>query len=143
MRITIASLFVFVSLSFANDKLVFEPNKMYVVDFFASWCSSCEKELPELSKIEPKLQSQGIQIIGVDVDKNKEDAKKFQKKMDKYLTFEVIDDSSNEIINTYKPLGMPALYVIKNQKVCGKFFGAVANLPQKLSEQIQNCKESR
>lgn len=124
-----------------DGKIPMEPNKIYIIDFFASWCSSCEKEVPILSKLNQKFQKQNIELIGIDVDKKPEDGEKFQHKMAKYFTYKVINDTSNEIISSYKPLGMPALYLIKNNQICGKVFGAVPNLEEKLDEQIKLCKE--
>lgn len=124
-----------------SDQLTLSPNKTYLLDFFASWCSSCEKEIPILSKIEPKLKSRNIEVIGIDVDKNPNDAKKFQQKLQKYFTFEVVDDSSNKIISQYKPMGMPAIYIVKNGQTCGKIFGAVPDLENKIDEQLRLCEE--
>jgi len=83
------------------------------------------------------------EIIGIDVDKNPQDGKNFQQKLQKYFTFKVINDSNNEIINSYKPLGMPALYIVKNDAICGKIFGAVQNLEERIDEQIKLCKEKK
>ncbi len=127
--------------SFASSELAMNPNKIYILDFFASWCPSCEKELPVLSKIYPDLKQRGITLIGIDVDTKIEDGKRFQEKMKNHLPFEVINDTSNTIINQYKPKGMPALIVINNNKVCGKVFGAIANLEEKIEEQIKLCEE--
>lgn len=127
----------------ADTKLTLSPNKTYMLDFFASWCVSCEKEIPVLSKINDKLKKQDIELIGIDVDKNPQDGKKFQEKMAKYFTFKVIDDSTNEIVNSYKPLGIPAIYIIKENKICGKIFGAVQKLEEKIDEQLKICEEKK
>ncbi len=139
MKIVLMFFILFHTL-FASDKLDLRTDKIYVLDFFASWCSSCEKEIPILSLMVPDLQKEGIEVIGIDVDKNREDGKKFQSKMAQYINFKIVDDSTNEIINNYKPLGMPALYVIKDRTVCGKIFGAIPNLKEKLNQKIKQCK---
>lgn len=121
--------------------LEFEADKTYVVSFFASWCSSCKKEIPQLSRISKERKE--IEIIGVDVDKNPADAKKFQEELKEFFTFRVIDDSSNAIIKEYKPTGMPALYIIQNKQACAHIFGAVADLEAAIDEALQRCKESQ
>jgi len=123
---------------FANT-LEFEADKTYVVSFFASWCGSCQKEIPELSRISKERKD--LEIIGVDVDKDKEEAKKFQQELAEYFTFRVVDDSSNEIIKQYKPIGMPALYIVKNKEVCAKVFGAVSDLDAAIEEALAECEE--
>jgi cytochrome c biogenesis protein CcmG, thiol:disulfide interchange protein DsbE len=124
-----------------GSSLEFESGKTYVVSFFASWCGSCKKEIPQLSQIAKERKD--IEIIGVDVDKDPQDAKKFQEELSEYFTFRVIDDSSNEIIKEYKPIGMPALYIIKNKQVCAYIFGAVDDLKASINEALQECKESK
>lgn len=42
--------------------------KTLIVNFWASWCNPCVKEMPELSSLQQEVQRQGIQIIGIGVD---------------------------------------------------------------------------
>ena len=124
---------------FATESLTIESEKTYILSFFASWCSSCKKEIPQLSAIAKKYKSRGIELIGIDVDKDKEEAKAFQESLKEYFTFRVVDDSENKIIKKYKPLGMPAVYIIKDQKVCAKIFGAQDELEQEIAKELKNC----
>lgn len=123
------------------QNLEFKSEQTYVVSFFASWCSSCKKEIPQLSQL--ASQRKDLEIIGVDVDKNPQDAQRFQEELSEYLNFQVINDSSNEIIKEYKPIGMPALYIVQNKKVCAHIFGAVDNLKASIDEALQECKGSK
>jgi thiol-disulfide isomerase/thioredoxin len=123
------------------QNLELEPNKTYILSFFASWCSSCKKEIPELSKLQKFYEQQGIEIVGIDVDKDPKEAQAFQEKLKEYFTFRVIDDSANVIIKEYKPMGMPALYIVKNNQVCAKLFGALPHLKESLDEALNECKE--
>ncbi len=128
------------SLAYCDPRIPMEMEKIYILDFFASWCSSCEKEIPIISKLNETYKKEGIELIGIDVDKNREDGEKFQKKMQRYINFSIINDTNNEIILSYKPIGMPALYVLKNNKICGKIFGATSDLETKLDVAINSCK---
>ncbi len=134
-------LFFLISSALFANSLEFDPDKTYVVSFFASWCGSCKKEIPQLSQISKERKD--IEIIGVDVDKDPQDAKKFQEELREYFTFRVINDSTNEIIKEYKPIGMPALYIVKNREVCAHIFGAVDDLKTAINEALQECKESK
>lgn len=137
-------LFVMIaSILFGSDKLNFENNKIYVVDFFASWCSSCEKEIPVLSKMNENFKTRSIELVGVNIDKNLAEGEKFRKRLAKYFNFKVVNDESNSIVNSYKPLGMPAIYIIKDKKICGQIFGATANLEQNIEDKIKKCEEQK
>lgn len=44
--------------------------KVYLVDFWASWCMPCRKEIPNLKAIYEKYNKQGLEIISLSIDKN-------------------------------------------------------------------------
>jgi thiol-disulfide isomerase/thioredoxin len=131
------------SLAFSNDTLILSKEKTYVLSFFASWCPSCKKELPQLGKLHDGYKKRGIEIIGIDVDKKLEDAHKFQEKMKEHLPFKVLNDTSNTIVGEYKPLGMPAIFIVKNNEVCATIFGAEEHLEERLEKELQTCKEKK
>ena len=49
----------------------FEPGKVYVVEFWATWCGPCVQGMPHLAQLQREYAEKGVQIIGVsseDVD---------------------------------------------------------------------------
>jgi len=47
--------------------------KVYIyilIDFWASWCSPCRAEHPELMKLYQKYEDKGFEVIGVSFDEN-------------------------------------------------------------------------
>jgi len=47
------------------------------LDFWASWCSPCLESMPFLEQLHLKYSGKNFLIIAVNIDKDKEDAKKF------------------------------------------------------------------
>src|SRR5262245_29820133 len=45
----------------------FEPRKTYVVEFWATWCGPCKRNIPHLTELMHQYKDQGVQIIGVDI----------------------------------------------------------------------------
>ncbi|PWV53265.1 TlpA disulfide reductase family protein [Chitinophaga sp. S165] len=45
--------------------------KYVLVDFWASWCIPCLKELPELKRLDSTYKSEGFQILGISMDTNR------------------------------------------------------------------------
>lgn len=114
-------------------------SKIYIVDFFASWCSSCEKEIPYISKVHKKVDATKVEIIGVDVDKDIKKAKAFQEdlKSKNSLTFRVVNDPMNNIIKEFKPIGMPALFYVQSGKVVDVIYGAIDNIDEVILKDLK------
>src|SRR5262249_45171547 len=53
--------------------------KVVLLDFWASWCEPCKKELPLLAKMAPRLKEQGVEIVAVNIDEKKDNAEAFLK----------------------------------------------------------------
>jgi len=111
-----------------------DGEKVYVIDFFASWCGSCKKELPLISKANAKIDKSKVEIIGIDVDKKVEKGMKFQAdlKAKGDLNFKVINDPQNLIIAEFAPIGMPTLYYVKDKKIIKIITGAVDEIDKKI-----------
>lgn len=45
--------------------------KIVLVDFWASWCSPCRKDAPEVVKMYEKYHPKGLEILGVSLDKDR------------------------------------------------------------------------
>ena len=44
------------------------PDRRYLVNFWATYCVPCRKEMPELQKLAPELREAGVEVIGVSLD---------------------------------------------------------------------------
>jgi thiol-disulfide isomerase/thioredoxin len=54
-----------------SQKLDTFKGKPVVINFWASWCGPCVKEMPELSAMQREYQKKGITFIGLGVDSEK------------------------------------------------------------------------
>ena len=62
-------------------KDVFSKNKITIIDFWASWCGPCRQEMPNLVNTYNKYKEQGLGIVGVSLDEDKEQWKDAVKEM--------------------------------------------------------------
>ena len=42
--------------------------KVVLVNYWATWCAPCRKEMPKLDAFYKKYQSQGLEIVGISID---------------------------------------------------------------------------
>ena len=57
----------------------FQTGKVYVVEFWATWCGPCVASMPHISKLQNKFSDQGVQIISVS-EEDLETVEEFLKK---------------------------------------------------------------
>ena len=115
-----------------RERLNIQDDKITIVDFFASWCVSCRVELPQISQLMPNLDASQVEVLGINVDEELEEGQAY---IDTFkdqggLNFRVVMDPEQQMIETFEPLGMPALYFIKNGKVSKMHLGAMPNIDQ-------------
>jgi thiol-disulfide isomerase/thioredoxin len=47
--------------------------KIVMIDFWASWCGPCRKDMPHVKEIYAKYKNKGFEILGVSLDREKRD----------------------------------------------------------------------
>jgi len=49
----------------------FKPGRNTLINIWATWCVPCAKEMPELEKMRPLFAARGIDVVGINVDAEK------------------------------------------------------------------------
>jgi thiol-disulfide isomerase/thioredoxin len=49
--------------------------KVLVVNFWATWCPPCLKEIPEFIRLQEKMRDRGVQFVGIAIDDQQKVAK--------------------------------------------------------------------
>lgn len=93
---------------------IYKDKKYVLIDFWASWCNPCRKEIPNLKQLYKQYADKGFQIISISIDKKKADWEKALKEEQlSWLNF--IDN--NEVSLLYKVKAVPTMYLIDNQGI--------------------------
>ncbi len=110
--------------------------KIVLVDFWASWCEPCKKELPLLGKMAERLRARGIEIVTINIDDRRENAEAFVRSHGlERLT--VVPDEDKSLVDKYEPPKMPSSFIVDRSGVvravnAGFEEGDAAKLEQQL-----------
>ena len=98
--------------------------KVIVVNFWATWCVPCVKEMPSFENLYRRYRSQGLTLLAVSLDKG--DSTKVQEFVDKHkLSFPILLDTKGVAEKLYPSFSIPFTYVIDKQgRVVARVDGA-------------------
>lgn len=99
-----------------NLRLEEQKGNVVMVNFWASWCGPCRKEMPLIEKIQKKYSRLGFTVIGMNVDEDTAAAQRFLKDVE--TSFPIGLDPKGEVSKMYKVAAMPTTVMIdRNGKV--------------------------
>jgi thiol-disulfide isomerase/thioredoxin len=110
--------------------------KVVYVDFWASWCGPCAQSFPFLNELHGQFKDQGLQIVGVNLDENVEEAKDFLAQNPAQFT--IVADVSKQCAKDFGVKAMPSSYLIdRNGKVHHVHLGFRPGEAQALRELVE------
>ena len=90
-------------------------HRFVLLNFWATWCVPCLKEMPDLEKAYQIMGSKKLIVLAVGMGEDKSSISKFAEKHD--FTFPMIADSSLEIARLYGVENIPITYLINPEGV--------------------------
>lgn len=102
--------FTLKSRSGENVKLSELRGDVVMVNFWASWCGPCRKEMPLLDDLQEQYRDYGFTILGVNVDEDRDAAMKLLEHVP--VDFPILFDPESRVSELYGVDAMPSTYLV-------------------------------
>ncbi|WP_416306161.1 TlpA disulfide reductase family protein [Neptunicella sp. SCSIO 80796] len=93
-----------------NLRLAEMRGNIVLINFWASWCAPCRKELPYLEEIQQEFQDLGFTVLAVNIDEDS--AKANNLLSDIPVSFPVVLDPTGKVSKLYEVAAMPTTVFI-------------------------------
>jgi len=93
-----------------NVKLSEQRGKVIMINFWASWCAPCRKEMPLLEELYQRYKDGGFTLLGVNVEEDSSAAKDLLKEIQ--VSFPILFDSQNAVSQLYGVEAMPSTVIL-------------------------------
>ncbi|HUZ45962.1 MAG TPA: redoxin domain-containing protein [Terriglobia bacterium] len=111
--------------------------KTVVLSFWATWCTPCRKELPEVEKIYEQYKDKNVVVLAVD-DENQATVRSFLK--DHHYGFTALVDQQRTLFKKFVVRYIPTVFVINGKGIIVRHIVGLEN-PEQLLEAIKAGEE--
>jgi cytochrome c biogenesis protein CcmG/thiol:disulfide interchange protein DsbE len=89
--------------------------KVVLVNFWATWCAPCEKEMPAMQRLYARLAPLGLELVAISEDDGPEVVERFRERLG--LSFPIALDPKHEAAARYQSYRYPESFLIDRDGV--------------------------
>lgn len=98
--------------------------RIVVVNFWASWCTTCRQEAAALTAADRAWSGKGVTFLGIATQDAVEDARRFEREFG--IGYPSVADPAGELMTWYGVTGVPETFVVDARgTVVGKWVGPI------------------
>ena len=87
--------------------------KVVLLDFWATWCGPCRKEMPTMEKIHQELKGDGLVVLGLDVGEDRETVEKFLKT--EKVSYPIALTVGSDVVRSFEVSAYPTYVLIDRE----------------------------
>ncbi len=126
----------------------FLSGKVVLVNFWATWCPPCIKELPSIQKLWTSLDREDFEVVAVNVGEKQTTVEHFLDNFNPNLEFAIILDTNLEVYKNWGVRPVPTTYIVDREnnrryRGLGEFDFDSAKIRSLIQQLIQESFNSR
>ena len=89
--------------------------KVVMLNFWATWCPPCRREIPSMESIYQDLGSDGFMVLAVNEFEDADHVFAYTGQLSVFPTFPILFDSDSTLSEQYQVKGLPTTFLIDKQ----------------------------
>lgn len=86
--------------------------KVVLLNFWATWCPPCVREMPSLERLHQKFKSDNFVVLAINQMEDDDIVFAFTGQLSAYPTFTILFDKTSSVSADYNVRGLPTTYLI-------------------------------
>ncbi|MDH3689334.1 MAG: TlpA family protein disulfide reductase [Gammaproteobacteria bacterium] len=86
--------------------------KVVIVNFWATWCPPCRREMPSMQRARDQLDREDFEILAVNVGESAQAVSQFYNEFDPTLEFPLLLDPESKVVREWSVMGLPTTFVL-------------------------------
>lgn len=99
----------------ANHDLDKLKGRVVLVNFWATWCPPCRREMPSLERLSQQLKDEPFSVLAVNVGENAEMIGLFTSQLETELNFPIVLDRRSRTMQAWQVAGLPTTFLVDKQ----------------------------
>lgn len=86
--------------------------KVVLLNFWATWCPPCIREMPSMERLHQKVDADDFKVIAINQMEDADEVFAFTGQLEIDPTFEILFDTTSSVSQDYAVRGLPTTYLI-------------------------------
>ncbi len=100
-----------------------EKGKVYLLDFWATWCVTCKETAPIIAELRKDYHQKGFEVLAITMDEDLAAVRKYMAEMKP--EFPILLDTKSAVTNRYKVKVVPTFVLVKDGVILKRWSGKI------------------